>query len=59
MSAKGEYLKLNEIGELLELYPELTGDWSIDREVFTEMWEANKDVFNELRQNYEELGGQD
>lgn len=59
MSAKGEYMMLLEINELLSLYPTLTGDWKKDKEEFTKMWEANKDVFNEFDIDYEELGDED
>ena len=59
MSAKGEYSMLLEMGELIDLYPHLTGDWKKDKDEFTKMWEANKDMFNELDVNYEELNGED
>jgi hypothetical protein len=59
MSAKGEYMVLLEMGELLDLYPHLTGDWGEDEKLFTQMFEANKEVFNELDVDYEEIGGDD
>lgn len=59
MSARGEYNVLLELGDLLVLYPELKGEWDLDKDVFTSMWEANKDVFKDLDMDYEEIGFDD
>ena len=59
MSAKGEYTVLLELGDLLALYPDLTGEWDADEVEFTKMWEANKDVFKDLDMDYEEIGHED
>ena len=48
MSAHKEYEFLKANGVLLELFPELSGDWLEDEKTFTERWELNVDVFNNL-----------
>jgi hypothetical protein len=40
MDARRQYNILLKSGDLLELYPELTGKWSKDKEVFTELFET-------------------
>jgi hypothetical protein len=59
MSAKGEYSVLLDLGDLLVLYPELTGEWENDKVEFTRMWEDNKDAFKDLDMEYEEIGHED
>lgn len=59
MSAKGEYDTLLEIGALLEIHPELTGDWAKDASTYTKIWETNIEKFGNLDVTYEELGGED
>ena len=56
MSAKGEYEILLGIGELLEMYPNLTGNWKKDQDIFTLLWDENKELFENLNVDYEELG---
>ena len=41
MSAKKQYNMLLKNGILLELYPELIGEWSLDKDTFTKLYEAN------------------
>ena len=48
MSANKEYEFLKANGVLLEVFPELSGDWLEDEKTFTERWELNVDVFNNL-----------
>lgn len=48
MSAHKEYEFLKANGVLLEVFPELSGDWLEDEKTFTERWELNVDVFNNL-----------
>ena len=59
MSAKGEYHTLLALGDLLDIYPELTGDWELDKTTFTSLWEDNKEMFAKNNLSYEELGGPD
>ena len=47
MKAKQEYDVLVESGELLELYPELSGSWRKDKKSFTEIWEKNLEAIND------------
>lgn len=56
MTAKREYNMLLKNGILLELYPEFTGDWSIDEDSFTKLHEANLFFIEPLEvDDYEEL----
>ena len=48
MSAHKEYEFLKANGVLLEVFPELSGDWLEDEKTFTERWELNVDIFNNL-----------
>ena len=57
MSAKGEYNILLEMGELLEIYPDLSGEWVKDKDKFTSLWDENNNLFNSLNVDYEELSG--
>lgn len=54
MKARREYNVLLENGELLELYPELSGSWSKDGKLFTSLWEQNRDAIMEIDFDYEE-----
>jgi hypothetical protein len=49
MSAKKEYNSLLEGGELLQLYPGLTGDWSKDKKTFTELYILNLEVIEDAK----------
>lgn len=56
MSAISEYNMLLDLGELLELYPGLTGEWKNDSKKFTSMWEKNQEIFNDYEiDEFEEL----
>lgn len=41
MTAKTEYNMLLKNGILLELYPEMCGEWELDKDSFTKIHEAN------------------
>jgi hypothetical protein len=50
MSAvKREYNSLLEGGELLELYPGLTGIWEKDKKIFTELYILNLEVIEDAK----------
>lgn len=53
MKASKEYNILLESGELLELYPELSGIWSKDNKKFTHMWEQNQDILMDLEIDFD------
>lgn len=56
MSAKKQYNMLLKNGILLELYPELIGEWSLDKDTFTKLYEANLYFTEPLEvEDYEEL----
>lgn len=56
MSAKKEYSMLLRNGILLELYPELEGEWLLDKDTFTKLYEANLYFTEQLEiDDYEEL----
>jgi len=54
MKARSEYNILLDLGELEELYPNLTGVWEQDKEKFIAIWEQNQIVLNELNVNGEQ-----
>lgn len=45
--AKKQYDAMLKSGELLELFPMLTGDWQEDKEVFLDMFYLNDDILSE------------
>ena len=45
--AKQTYNVLLKSGDLLELFPDLCGLWSKDKEEFLEMFELNTDIIGE------------
>mgnify|MGYP003650680768 CR=1 FL=1 len=56
MSARSEYNMLADLGELLELYPNLTGIWEKDQDKFTSVWERNQEVLGNINiEDFEEL----
>lgn len=48
MSAHKEYEFLKANGVLLELFPELSGEWADDKKVFTQMWDLNNNALKDL-----------
>ena len=54
MTAKNEYNVLLESGELLEMYPELSGSWSKDKNKFTLIWEQNIEAIKDIDVNFDE-----
>lgn len=55
MSAIKEYEFLKSNGVLLELFPDLTGDWKSDSKIFTELWELNNDAIKDIDTYYDEV----
>lgn len=54
MTAKKEYNNLLENGELLEMYPELSGSWIKDKDKFTLIWEQNIEAIKNIDLNFNE-----
>ena len=54
MKVKKEYDVLLENGELLEMYPELSGSWSKDKNKFTAIWEQNIEAIKNIDVNFDE-----
>ena len=56
MNARREYNILLDLGELNELYPNLTGIWEKDKKKFTSIWEQNQEILGGIDINdYEEF----
>lgn len=55
MKAKKEYHVLLESGELLEMYPELSGSWSKDKTKFTILWEQNTEAIKNIDVDFNEF----
>ena len=55
MRAKKEYEVLLNNGELLEMYPELSGVWSKDKKRFTKIWEQNVEAIKNIDINFDEF----
>lgn len=53
-AAKQEYNILLNCGELLEMFPNFSGNWSRDKKEFLKFHELNEEILN-LEVNYEEL----
>lgn len=54
MKAKKEYDVLLENGELLEMYPELSGSWKEDKKNFIVIWEQNIEAIKNIDVNFDE-----
>ena len=54
MEVKREYKALLDNGELLIMFPELSGKWIKDKKAFTESWTKNREAINEIDVNFEE-----
>lgn len=54
MKIKDEYTSLLETGELLEIFPELSGSWAKDRSKFTVLWEKNIAAIKNIDVNFDE-----
>lgn len=52
-TAKREYKLLQEAGELLDLFPDFTGQWSKDKKEFIRYQEMNEEVLNNLDIDFE------
>ena len=47
MNCEEEYKMLKSMGDLLEQFPMLTGDWETDREQFIEICNQSKKLFQD------------
>ncbi len=54
MKVKTEYQVLLESGELLEMYPELSGSWEEDKTKFTTLWEQNSEAIRDIDVDFDE-----
>jgi len=54
MKAKNEYDELLANGELLELYPDLSGSWQKDKKIFISTWEQNVEAIKNIDKNFDE-----
>lgn len=45
---KSEYDMLLESGELLLMFPELSGKWSKDKAEFKKLWDVNQQAINDI-----------
>ena len=54
MKVRREYKALLDSGDLLSIFPQLSGKWAKDKEAFTESWAKNKEAINEIDVNFEE-----
>lgn len=55
MKAKQEYDVLLENGELLEMYPELSGSWEEDKKSFSVIWEQNIEAIKDIDVDFDEF----
>lgn len=55
MKVKDEYEVLLDSGELLELYPELSGSWAKDKKKFTKIWEQNIEAIKNIDVDFDEF----
>jgi len=55
MKAKEEYNILLDKGELLEMYPELSGHWIKDRRKFTKIWKQNIEAIRNIDIDFNEF----
>ena len=54
MKVKKEYDNLLENGELLDIFPELTGSWRKDKNKFTVLWDKNIEAIKNIDINFNE-----
>lgn len=54
MESRAEYNNLLDAGELLEMYPELSGVWQEDKNRFLEIWEQNAEAIKHIDVDYNE-----
>lgn len=54
MPAERQYNMLLANGDLLDLYPGLTGEWNKDKKVFAELYEMNRKAINDIDVSYGE-----
>lgn len=55
MTCKQEYESLLKAGELLEMFPQLKGNWRKDKSIFIELCNENKKTINNIKVNFKEL----
>lgn len=46
--ARKEYMVLNQSGDLLDMFPDFTGEWRKDKKEFLKYWEENQKVLSNL-----------
>jgi hypothetical protein len=54
MKIKIAYKILLENGELLEMYPELSGSWVKDKTKFTALWKQNLEAIKDIDKDFDE-----
>ena len=54
MKVRNEYNVLLESGELLEMFPALSGLWAKDRARFTSAWERNIEAIKKIDVNFKD-----
>lgn len=54
MKVRNEYQALLDSGELLEMYPGLSGSWGKDKKRFTVIWEQNVEAIKNIDVNFDE-----
>jgi len=54
VKVKREYNVLLESGELLEMYPDLSGSWTKDKKEFTKFWEENVRAIKDIEIEFDE-----
>lgn len=54
MKVKREYKALLDSGELLIMFPELSGKWIKDKKTFTALWENNNRAIKDIDLNFNE-----
>lgn len=55
MKVKREYEALLDSGELQEMFPQLSGNWSEDQTLFTSLWEDNQEAIKDIDVNFDEF----
>mgnify|MGYP003643019914 CR=1 FL=1 len=54
MKIKKEYCSLLDNGELLDMFPELSGSWLKDKSKFTDLWNKNIEAIKNIDVNFDE-----
>lgn len=54
MKVKKEYNALLDSGELQIMFPQLSGQWKKDKDVFTSLWEQNIEAIKNINIDFDE-----